>query len=60
MTDSDILSKCIYGDRVMDIMSGEELKFISYTPNENSYVMLADVKGMTVWLQPDRLELIKR
>ena len=59
MTAQEVLKACKHGDRMMDTMSGEELKYVKFDYEETGYVTLSDKKGGTVWLQPVRLELIK-
>jgi hypothetical protein len=43
-----------YGTKVIDNRTGEELYFSNYT---NPYVLCTDVRGLTIWLAPDRIEL---
>jgi hypothetical protein len=43
-----------YATKVIDIITGEELTFYQCTEN---YVLCYDWKGLTIWIQPERIKL---
>lgn len=49
--------KCIPRDtRVSDSRTGEILRYLKY---EAPYALCLDIKGVTVWLVPERLDVEK-
>jgi hypothetical protein len=43
-----------YATKVIDNRTGEVLTFSRFS---NSYVQCTDVRGLTIWLNPERIEL---